>query len=386
MIRWSSREAFAALVAAMLPLSGLTTSAAPVVELGRTAALGQSTTCAERTLSRLSLAQKVGQLFMVGVSTTPTSGQLDLISRYHVGAVLLAHNSDVGVATTRSRVDRLQRAATAGGVRLWVAADQEGGFVQHLKGPGFSTIPTALTQGAWSPATLRARAHTWGDQLHAAGVNLNLAPVADTVSAKLGTRNKPIGFYYREYGHRPSVVSNHALAVRRGMKDAHVQTTAKHFPGLGRVIGNTDTTYGVTDSITTRDGHYAVQPFRDLVDDGIPVVMISSARYTLIDSAHIGPMSATIMRGMLRHDMGFRGTIVSDSLNAVALSHVPESARALRFLRAGGDVALVGDPSTLAPMLQAVLGNARSHQEHPLVDDAALQVLRSKARQGLLPC
>ena len=385
-MRWNSREAFAVLVAAMLPLTGLTTSAAPVVQLGREAALSPSTTCAERTLSRLTLAQRVGQLFMVGVSTTPTSGQLDLISRYHLGAVLLAHDSDAGVAVTRSRVDLLQRAATAGGVRLWVAADQEGGFVQHLKGPGFSTIPTALTQGGWSPATLRARAHTWGDQLNAAGVNLDLAPVADTVSAKLGTRNKPIGYYDREYGHTPGVVSSHALAVRGGMKDAHVQTTAKHFPDLGRAIGNTDTTYGVTDDVTTRDGHYAVQPVRDLVDDGIPVVMISSARYTRIDATHLGPMSATIMRGMLRHDLGFRGTIVSDSLNAVALSHVPEGVRALRFLRAGGDVALVGEPSTLAAMLTTVLQNARSHSKHALVDDAVLQVLRSKARQGLLPC
>lgn len=386
MTRWNSHALIAALVAAMLPLSGLTTSAAPVLELGRTAALNPPQTCAERTLSRLTLAQKVGQLFMVGVSSPPTSGELDLLSRYHVGSVLLAHNSDAGVAVTRSRVRRLQQAATAGGVRLWVAADQEGGYVQHLKGPGFSTIPTALAQGRWSPLTLRARARTWATQLHDAGVNLDLAPVADTVSTDLGTRNKPIGFYDREYGHRPGVVSSHAIAVRRGMKDAHVQTTAKHFPDLGRVIGNTDTTYGVTDSVTTRDGHYALQPFRDLIDDGIPVVMVSSARYTRIDADHVGPMSATIMRGMLRHDMGFRGTVVSDDLTAVALSHVPAALRALRFLRAGGDMALVGKPSQLAPMLTTVLQNARSHRRHTLLDGAALQVLRSKGRQGLLPC
>jgi beta-N-acetylhexosaminidase len=386
MTRWNSHALLAVLLAAMLPLSGLSSSAAPVLQVSRSAALSQSQTCAERTLSGLTLAQKVGQLFMVGVSSPPTSAELDLITRYHVGAVLLAHNSDAGVAATRSRVGRLQQAATAGGVGLWVAADQEGGYVQHLKGPGFSTIPTALTQGTWSPSTLRARAHTWGNQLHDAGVNLDLAPVADTVSAELGTRNKPIGYYYREYGHRPSVVSSHALAVRRGMKDAHVQTTAKHFPDLGRVIGNTDTTYGVTDDVTTRGGHYAVQPFRDLIADGIPVVMISNARYTRIDATHIGPMSATIMRGMLRDDMGFQGTVVSDSLTAVALSHVPTDVRALRFLRAGGDVALVGDPSQLAPMLTTVLDNARSHRKHTLVDGAALRVLESKARQGLLPC
>lgn len=343
-------------------------------------------TCAEQTLSQMSLADKVGQLFMVGVNAEPTTQQLDLITRYHLGGALLAHNSGTGVASTRSRTRLLQEAASAGGVRLWVAVDQEGGYVQHLQGPGFSDIPTALTQGTWSPSTLRARSRTWGRQLRDAGVNLNLAPVADTVSKELGAGNPPIGYYSREYGHHPAAVSRHALAVRRGMKDAHVQATAKHFPDLGRVHVNTDTTYGATDHTTTRHGHYAVRPFRALVHDRIPLVMISSARYTRIDPRHIGPMSSTIMRGMLRHDMRFRGTVISDSLTAAALSHVPENQRALRFLQAGGNVALVGSSSAAAAMVLTVLDHARQHRKHTLVDGAALQVLQSKNRQGLLPC
>ncbi len=334
----------------------------------------------------MTLAQKVGQLFMVGVDAAPTGRQLRLIHRHHIGAVLLAHNSRAGVATTRSRVHRLQARASSRGTRLWVAADQEGGYVQHLQGPGFSDIPTALAQGRWSPATLRTRARAWGRQLRDAGVNLNLAPVADTVSAALGAGNRPIGYYAREYGHTPAVVSTHAVAVRRGMKDAHVQTSAKHFPDLGRVRGNTDTTTGVTDRTTTRYGRYAVQPFRDLVHDGVPLVMVSSARYTRIDPGHIGPLSSTIMRGMLRHDMGFAGTIVSDSLTAAALSRVPQNQRALRFLQAGGDLALVGSPSAAAGMVSTVLHHAQQYRHHRLVDTAALRVLRSKNRQGLLPC
>jgi beta-N-acetylhexosaminidase len=152
------------------------------------------------------------------------------------------------------------------------------------------------------------------------------------------------------------------------------------------VHDNTDTTYGVTDDTTTRHGRYAVQPFRDLIQDGIPLVMVSSALYTKIDPDHIGPMSSTIMRGMLRHDMGFTGTVISDSLTAAALSHVPADQRALLFLRAGGDVALVGNTSAAAGMVQAVLDNALKHRTHPLVDGAALQVLETKNRQGLLPC
>ncbi len=386
------RRAATAVLLASLPLAAPAAPAVastPAARPASRAALPRAParqTCAERTLARMSLAEKVGQLFMVGVDTHPTAAQRALLARHHVGSVLLAHNSHAGVATTSNRVARLQALADAAGVRLWVAADQEGGYVQHLRGPGFSDIPTALTQGRWSRGALRSRARTWGHQLRSAGVNLDLAPVADTVPKRLGADNQPIGYFSREYGHTPQDVSGHALAVRRGMKDAHVQTAAKHFPDLGRVRGNTDTTYGVTDRVTSRHGRYAVQPFRDLVADHIPVVMVSSARYTRIDADHIGPMSSTLMRGMLRHDIGFTGTVVSDSLTATALSHVPPDQRALRFLQSGGDLALVGSSGAAAGMVRAVLDHARQFRHHPLVDNAALHVLRSKNRQGLLPC
>jgi beta-N-acetylhexosaminidase len=386
------RRAATAVLVVILPLVGVAAPAVANTPVARPAthkALPRTSarqTCAERTLARMSLAEKVGQLFMVGVDAHATAAQRTLLTRYHVGSVLLAHNSHAGAAKTSNRVARLQSVADAVGVWLWVAADQEGGYVQHLRGPGFADIPTALTQGRWSRSTLRSRSRTWDHQLRRAGINLNLAPVADTVSRRLGAGNQPIGYYSREYGHNPRVVSGHALAVRRGMEDAHVQTAAKHFPNLGRVRKNTDTTYGVTDRVTARHGHYAVQPFRDLVHDHIPLVMISSARYTKIDAAHIGPMSSTLIRGMLRHDIGFTGTVVSDSLTATALSHVPRNQRALHFLQAGGDLALVGNSSAATGMVRAVLGHARRYKHHHLVDQAARHVLQSKNRQGLLPC
>ena len=90
-------------------------------------------------------------------------------------------------------------------------------------------------------ATLRSRARTWGDQLHQAGINLNLAPVLDTVPAELGRDNRPVGYYHREYGHTPNAVASHGTAFAAGMRAAEVQPVAKHFPGLGRVRANTDT-------------------------------------------------------------------------------------------------------------------------------------------------
>jgi beta-N-acetylhexosaminidase len=349
-----------------------------------------SQTCARATLSSMRLQQQVGQLFVAGVgSTSPTSSQLATIRHRHLGGVILMGHNDIGVSATRKVTDLLQAQATRSttdGVKLWVSVDQEGGLVQVLNGPGFSSIPTALTQGTWPPSTLSSRATRWGGQLKAAGVNLDLAPVADTVPTRLGTANAPIGYYDREYGHHPKVVARHVTAVADGLRAAGVQPTAKHFPGLGRVRRNTDTSAGVTDRTTTRHDSYLL-PFRRAVDHHVPVVMVSLARYTRIDPTHLAAFSRVVMDGMLRQDLAFTGVIISDSMTATAVDSVPVGARAVRFLRAGGTVALAVDAPTTATMASAVLRHAESSAHfRSTVRRDALTVLKTKHRNGLLSC
>src|ERR1700712_3868047 len=169
----------------------------------------------------MTLEQWAGQLFVAGVNANgPTADQLALVTSRHLGGVILAGRSSAGVAATRGMTDAL-RAWSAGavtnGVALWVSTDQEGGNVQVLSGPGFSTIPTALAQGALAPTTLRADAAAWGKQLRAAGVDLDLAPVLDTVPASLGAQNRPIGFYSREFAHDPAAVTTSGTAFAAGL-------------------------------------------------------------------------------------------------------------------------------------------------------------------------
>jgi beta-N-acetylhexosaminidase len=349
-----------------------------------------SATCARQILTTMSLPERVGQLFIGGVtSTSPTLGQLREIRHGHLGGVFLAGHNDIGVAATRQVTRQLQAEATSAttdGVRLWISADQEGGFVQSLSGAGFDTIPTALTQGGWTRSALMSRANRWGSQLRMAGVNLNLAPVADTVPRRLGTANAPIGYYSREYGHHPKVVARHVTAAIAGFQAAGVQTTAKHFPGLGRVRRNTDTSPDVTDHTTTRHDPYLL-PFQRAIAGGVPVVMVSFARYTRVDPSEVAAFSRVVTGGMLRRDLGFAGVIVSDSMDAAAVGNVAVAARGLRFLRAGGTVVLSVDSSATLPMEAAVLSRAESNSHfRALVRRDALTVLTAKRRNGLLPC
>jgi beta-N-acetylhexosaminidase len=270
---------------------------------------------------------------------------------------------------------------------MLVSTDQEGGKVQVLNGPGFSTIPTALTQGGWSTSTLRSRAAGWAAELKAAGVDLNLAPVADVVPASLGTRNGPIGRYYREYGHTPDTVASHSGAFAAGFEQAHVLTTLKHFPGLGRVTGNTDTTANVVDSVTTTTSS-DLTPFKSGIKAGSPFVMVSLATYTKIDSHHIAAFSPTVIGKLLRTQLGFKGVVISDDLGqAVAVQKFTPAQRAVDFLAAGGNLILTVKPSTLPAMVQAV--GARVQKDAAFradVADSVHRILTAKAGAGLLSC
>ena len=346
--------------------------------------------CASAVVSAMSSAQRVGQLFISGVSAAaPSAADQALVTTAHLGGVILTGRSSAGVTATRGITAALRArsgGSVTGGVGLWVSTDQEGGFVQVLSGPGFSAIPTALSQGSLPPATLRSDAAVWGRQLRAAGVDIDLAPVLDTVPASLGTQNKPIGFFDREYGHDPATVSAEGTAFAAGMHDAGVRATAKHFPGLGRVIDNTDTTVGVTDGVTVRNDPY-LQPFAAAAHQCIPLVMVSSAIYSRIDPSSIATFSPVVIGGMLRGDLGFGGVIVSDSLGAAALSTTPVSDRAVRFIDAGGTVALSAESGIVPQLVAGVLARAGSDPTFAgKVTAAAQRVVEAKFDAGLVTC
>jgi beta-N-acetylhexosaminidase len=333
----------------------------------------------------MSEQQRIGQLFMVGA----TSDSLDpaavtAISDQFVGSVILDGNNTLSVSQVAAIDSALQ--THAGAAKLFIATDQEGGEVRRLRGPGFSDMPSALVQGGYAPATLQADAKLWSSQMAAAGVNLDLAPVMDTVpSAAFAPSNAPIGAFDREFGYTPAVVASHGTAVLQGLLSAGVDSTIKHFPGLGRVTANTDTSSGVTDSVTTRNDPY-LATFAAGISAGTPFVMMSTAIYSRIDPGTPAAFSPTIVTGMLRGDLHFTGVIISDDLGgAQQVAAYGIGQRAVNFIAAGGDVVLTIVANQIPAMTAAVLARAQASPTFAAqVNAAALTVLEAKATRGLL--
>jgi beta-N-acetylhexosaminidase len=390
------RPITATVVAAFVAGVPAATAARPVTSLALEASVAPAppvaaARTAETVLSSMTLRQRIGQLFMVGTPATSASASTrSEITRYHVGNVMLTGRSHGGTGTSEAVATAMQARATTratAGVRLLVSTDQEGGLVQVLHGPGISEMPTALTQGRFSLSHLQSSATTWGRQLRASGVNMNLAPVLDTVPGAAAARhNPPIGAFRREFGYTTARVGRHGTAFARGMAAAGVLVSIKHFPGLGRVTGNTDTSSGVTDRVTRRGDAY-LRPFRRAIDSGaVPFVMMSTAYYSHLDKAHPAAFSRFVIGTVLRGDLGFRGAVISDDLaNARQVSRWSPGGRAVRFIRAGGDVVLTVSPAALPAMYDAVLARARTNAGfRAKVDRAALRVLRTKESHQLL--
>jgi beta-N-acetylhexosaminidase len=347
--------------------------------------------CAALKLQAMDESRRIGQLFILGIEGDAASvAEVATLNSYHLGSIWLVNNRTGGAPAVRRLADAIQALATPAntdGVGFFVGADQEGGQIQRISGPGFSTIPPATVQGTIAASVLRADATAWGRELVAAGVNLDLAPVMDVVPPGADGSNEPIGALQREFGHDPATVGDHGAAVVQGMSDAGVATTLKHFPGLGRVVGNTDTAAGVVDAVTSADDPY-LSAFRSGIAAGAPMVMISLATYTKIDPNHQAVFSRAIIEDLLRNRLGFEGVVVSDDLGAAkSVASMPAGDRAVGFVAAGGDLIVVVGTTGAAGMAAALAARASSDAGfRALIDAAALRVLRAKAAYGLLSC
>ena len=342
-------------------------------------------TATDGALAGWSLEEKVGQLMMVGVDAqAPKQSSNEAVDTHHVGNIFIAGRTTAGSQATQKVISSFTSKVGPGTTHatpMLVATDQEGGEVQVLSGSGFSEIPSAMDQSTQSRDQLVAAARTWGKELADVGVNMNLAPVVDLVDIPRPTTNEPIGKWGREYGHDAATVSSQAGAFAEGMQASKVIPTYKHFPGLGRVTANTDTSAGVVDSTTNRSTDAAVGVFANAIAAGAQVIMVSSATYTLIDASAPAVFSSKIVTEMLRTEMGFSGVVITDDVSAAAqVQGVAAGDRAVQAIRAGCDIVLASaDPTVAADMVKAIIAAAQSDPAFAArVDESATRVLALK--------
>jgi beta-N-acetylhexosaminidase len=224
---------------------------------------------------------------------------------------------------------------------LLVGVDEEGGDVTRLEAASGSSFPGNLALGAVDDTELTRRvAAAIGGELAAAGVNLNLAPVADVAS---DSASGIVGV--RSFGSDTELVSRHVAAYVEGLQSTGVAACAKHFPGHGEVAG--DSHLELPTAPTDRETLFAraLPPFRAAVEAGVRSVMTAHIRFPALDDE---PATiSSVLLGLLRSDLGFDGAVITDALEMRAISGtVGLEEGAVRALAAGADGLCLGAERT----------------------------------------
>lgn len=337
---------------------------------------------AQTVVDRMTLREKVGQLVMFSVSGLRlTDHERDMIRREHLGSVILFDRNYSNATQLEALTTQIQQAAAAGtdpAIGALISVDQEGGIVKRFEDmPPWYSAPEMGRRGV---SFTFEQGRKTGRALRSAGVNVDLAPVADL--------DLPPEHVMREraFGSRPRRVGRLVSAFGRGLQSRRVAATAKHFPGLGGATRNTD--YGASYVYRSKRQLKRVDgvPFRYAVKADVGLVMVGHAMY-LKDGGRIpASMSPHIVKDRLRRDFGYRGVAISDALEAVAWRFDGNLAKACKeTIDAGVDMALITGGVDAAvrcadSIRRAVLNEKISQKR---LDEAVTRVLALKEWLGV---
>jgi beta-N-acetylhexosaminidase len=288
------------------------------------------------------------EVVMGTLTAPPTRSFLSRIRNGEMAGVLFLGNDWLTRSKVKHITAQLQSAACTRGEPLLIGLDQEGGIVKRLAW----APPTEAPADMQNPADAHAQAAGTATAFRESGVDIDFAPVVDTPSS-------PRNFLgSRAFSENPRWNAAMAKAFVRGLQQNGIAATAKHFPGLGLAGGNTD--HGqITINASRATIEPGLLPFQAAIDAGVKLVMVNTAIYPHLDASRKPTaFSSTIIKGILRQQLGFTGVTVTDSLTAPAPSAIRHAAP--KALLAGSDLLIWGQESKSAAGYATLVAEAQS--------------------------
>jgi beta-N-acetylhexosaminidase len=346
---------------------------------------------AEKTLHKLTLEEKVGQVFMIWCRASflnvenPEYVQLrESMQKYHVGSFAMTVHVD-GPYLLRSEpyeaAELLNRLQNDSKLPLLFAADFERGVPMRLMGA--TVFPHAMAFGGdGKAADAEAFGRITAEESRAVGIHWNFFPDADVNSNPAN----PI-INTRSFGEDPKLVGDLVAAYIKGAHEGGMLTTVKHFPGHGDTA--TDSHLGVASVNVDRTHLESIElpPFRQAIAAGVDSVMVAHVTVPALDSDpnHVATISPAIVSDLLEKQLGFKGIIVTDALDMAGLTHLFANdigRAAVESFKAGNDLLLIPAdfPASYNAMLKAVQSGEISQRR---LDHSVLKILKIKASLGL---
>lgn len=317
----------------------------------------------------------MGKLLLL--SFTGTEAPLERLELRPAGFILFPSNLTT-LEGTRTLSQTLENEAD---YPLLFGIDGEGGVVSSFRVPGTTLFPGNPALGAaGSPVLAREVGRAVGAELAYAGLNLNFAPVVDVFS---NSANPIVG--PRSFGANPAAVGQLGAAFAAGLGASGVAAVAKHFPGHGGTVADSHYELPVVRESRRALAGLELPPFRTLVKAGVPAVMSAHVVYSALDDPP-ATLSKPTLTGLLRHELGFKGVVITDALNMQAITeHYGPGEAAVRSVRAGADLLLlVADEGTQNEVYEALSEALKSGRlSRARVEEANRRVAQLARRYAL---
>lgn len=343
----------------------------------------------KRWMRSLTLSERVAQLVVLpfyGDAPNPRSEEyrkyLYWVRDLHAGGLILVNRVQDGHVRSAEPyamavfLNRIQRAAK---LPLLIAGDFERG--DSMRVTSKTLFPHAMAFAATrDPGLSRDEGAVTARQARALGVPWILAPDADVNNDP----DNPI-INIRSYSENPEEVAAHVRAFIEGAHSAGpVLVTAKHFPGHGDVSTDTHLALAVNNADRARLEKIELPPFRAAIAAGADAVMTAHIAVPSLDEPNIpATLSAAMLTGLLRKDLGFQGIITSDALDMGGITRQwPSGQAAVKAIQAGVDVLLM--PANPEEAIAAVVNAVRRGEiSRERIDQSVHKVLDAKVRLGL---
>lgn len=332
-------------------------------------------------IDKMSLDEKIGQMFMIGVEGTSVGEDLkNLITSRKPGGIILFRDNITGLEQLTDFINEL-KSANFGNIPLFLSVDEEGGRISRLPQP-LKELPSAMSVGeAGDEAFSREIGRLLAAKVEAFGFNMDLAPVLDIFS---NPANTVIGD--RAYGYDPLSVARHGLQVMRGLREEGIIAVIKHFPGHGDTDVDSHLGLPAVEHDRERLAGFELVPFRKAIEEGAEAVMVAHILVTSLDPELPASLSPAVISGLLREEMGFDGVVITDDLTMRAITdNYGIGEAAVKSVIAGNDILLVchGQERQAEAMDAVAKAVEEGIIDEARIDGSVERILKLKAKYGL---
>ncbi|MGE5631667.1 MAG: beta-N-acetylhexosaminidase [Caulobacteraceae bacterium] len=339
----------------------------------------------EIILKSLTPEEKIGQLIIAGFPKDTSDDVIaDYIDRYRIGGFIFFKDNFTDFESLYNLSSKLKSMNSAKSkLPLFISVDEEGGTVSRIPAGG-TKFPDAQLVGKADNTSLTMKSgEVIGEELKAAGINLDFAPVLDIVTS---SKNKLL--LRRSYGSNPDIVSRHGIAFIKGIRSKDVIAVGKHFPGHGSTTTDSHSSLPVInigkDTLFSRE----LVPFKRSISEGLDAIMVGHLSFPELEpSGAPATMSSYFLRDLLRNELGFQGLAISDDLEMGGYLNAEGSfeEHVVTSFNAGMDIFVVGHTKEIQDRVLKALTDAYNEGKitEERLNESVLRIIDTKLKYKL---